>query len=78
MAWIGEKPMDGKWEKLGILGLLLGIIVGCRTPQPNVKPVETPETLNVPPQESRFNSPGLPKEAFNRDDGSKRSLPTSI
>lgn len=64
--------MDGKWGKCGVLGLLLGIVVGCRTPQPNLKPVETPETLNTPPQEARFNSPGMPKEAFNRDDTSKR------
>ncbi|GEM_PF-5023734 len=64
--------MDGKWGKCGFLALLLGIIVGCRTTQPNLKPVETPETLNKPPQEARFNSPGMPKEAFDREDPSKR------
>ena len=64
--------MDGKWGKCGILALMLGIIVGCRTPQPDLKPVETPETLNKPPQEARYNSPGMPKEAFNRDDPKKR------
>jgi len=64
--------MDGKWGTCGVLALLLGTIVGCRTPQPNVKPVDQPEVLNKPPQEARFNSPSMPKEAFNRDDPSKR------
>ena len=64
--------MDGKWGNRGFLALLFGIIVGCRTPQPNLKPVDQPETLNKPPQEARFNNPGMPKEAFERDDASKR------
>jgi hypothetical protein len=64
--------MDGNWGKLGVLGLLLGVMVGCRTTQPNVKPVDGPEVLHAPPQEARFNSPSMPKEAFNRDDPAKR------
>lgn len=64
--------MDGKWGTCGVLALVLGTIVGCRTPQPNLKPVDQPEVLNKPPQEARFNSPSMPKEAFNRDDPSKR------
>jgi hypothetical protein len=64
--------MDGKWGTCGVLALLLGTIVGCRTPQPNLKPVETPEVLNKPPQEARFSSPTMPKEAFQRDDPAKR------
>ena len=63
--------MDGKWAKCGVLALMLGVVVGCRTAHPNLKPIETPETLNTPPQEARFNNPGMPKEAFNRDE-SKR------
>ena len=64
--------MDGKWGKCGVLAVLFGVIIGCRTPQPDLKPVEQPETLNKPPQEARFNNPGMPKEAFQRDDPNKR------
>lgn len=64
--------MDGKWGKLGMLALLLGILAGCRTPPPVVKPEKTPEVLNPPPQEARFDNPGMPKQAFERDDPMKR------
>ena len=64
--------MDGKWGRRGVLAVLLGVVVGCRTPPPVVKPEEQPEVLNKPPQEARFSSPWYPKEAFNRDDPSKR------
>jgi hypothetical protein len=64
--------MDGKWRRIGALGLLLGIVVGCRTVPPNVKPDDGPEVLNKPPMEARYNAPTLPKEAFNREDPSKR------
>jgi hypothetical protein len=65
--------MDGKRGALGamMLALLLGTL-GCRTPQPVVKPPTGPEVLNKPPVDARYNSPGMPKEAFNRDDPSKR------
>ena len=64
--------MDGKWGTCGVLAIFLGTIIGCRTPAPNVKPAEQPEVLNKPPQEARFNSPSMPKEAFHRDDPAKR------
>ncbi len=64
--------MDGKWGKCGLSALLLGLVFGCRTTPPNVKPVDQSEVLNSPPQEARFNQPGMPKEAFNRDDPTKR------
>ncbi|MCI0680750.1 MAG: hypothetical protein L0Y71_01485 [Gemmataceae bacterium] len=64
--------MDGKWGMCGVAALLLGTILGCRTPAPDLKPVETPEVLNKPPQEARFSNPAYPKEAFHRDDPAKR------
>jgi hypothetical protein len=64
--------MDGKWGKLAGVALLLGVIVGCRTAPPIVKPEDQPEVLNRPPQEARFNNPGMAKECFNRDDPTKR------
>ena len=64
--------MDGNWGKFGSLALMVGLLVGCRTPPPNVKPVDTPEVLNKPPQEARFDSPGMPKQAFDREDPMKR------
>jgi hypothetical protein len=64
--------MDGKWGKFGALALLFGLVVGCRTMPPDVKPPETQEALTEPPAEARYNAPGMPKQAFNRDDPTKR------
>jgi len=64
--------MDGKWGRIGALASLLGLLVGCRTVPPNVKPDEAPEVLTKPPMEARYNSSGMPKEAFKRDDPSQR------
>lgn len=64
--------MDGKTGKLGAVALLFALVMGCRTIPPDVKPPETPETLTSPPAEARYNAPGMPKQAFNRDDPSKR------
>jgi hypothetical protein len=72
-AWTyGEIPMDGKWGKIGSLAVLLGLLAGCRNLPPNVKPEESAEVLNPPPLESRYNASSMPKEAFYRDDPSKR------
>jgi len=68
----GEMPMDGKWGKLGASALLLAMVFGCRTVPPDVKPAESPEVLNRPPLEARYNSSAMPREAFNREDPSKR------
>lgn len=65
--------MDGIWGKVGsLLSVGLFLLVGCRTMPPKVKPPEGPEVLNPPPMEARYNAPNLPKQAFNRDDPSKR------
>jgi hypothetical protein len=64
--------MDGKWGKLAAAAVFLGVIVGCRTAPPIVKPDTEPEVLNRPPQEARFNNPGMAKQCFNRDDPTKR------
>lgn len=64
--------MHGKWGKFCVAALLLGVMVGCRTTPPNVKPVAQPEVLYSPPQEGRFNNPTMPKEVLNRDDSSRR------
>jgi hypothetical protein len=64
--------MDGKRGKWGLSALLLALVFGCRTTPPNVKPADQPEVLNRPPQEARFDQPGLPKAAFNQTDPAKR------
>lgn len=50
------------------LAMLMMAMVGCRTPQPVLKPLPTPEVLNPPPNDSRFNNSAYPKAAFNTDD----------
>jgi hypothetical protein len=52
------------WGKLGWLGLVLLIALGCRSTAPNLKPAKMPEVASAPPNEPRYNSPGYPKEAF--------------
>ncbi|MFO0863753.1 MAG: hypothetical protein U0744_03695 [Gemmataceae bacterium] len=60
--------MPGK----GLLGmaavLLLAAIAGCRTPKPELKPLETPEVLAMPPSERRFDSPNYPAAALRKED----------
>lgn len=59
----------------GLLGttaaLLLLAAVGCRTPKPELKPLESPEVLAMPPNENRFDTPRYPKQAFNKEDSLK-------
>ena len=59
--------MRKKWmQSLGMLGLL--VLLGCRTPQPNLKPPTSAEVLATPPADRRYNASVYPKEAFyNRD-----------
>lgn len=59
MQWLG---------RAGVLGGLLVLALGCRTPQPNLKPPTEREVMNAPPSEGRFNTPGYPKEAMKMDD----------
>ena len=63
--------MAGNWGKIGVMSLLLAFAIGCRTPQPNLKPVKEAEGLNPPPSEARYNQPGYPKEAFKTEDPTK-------
>lgn len=58
--------MSAKWGACAILALCLALSAGCRTPQPNLKPEKTPEKLVDPPQEARFDSPGYPKQAWDK------------
>jgi hypothetical protein len=63
--------MRGKWGWIGQLGLLLIFVAGCRTSQPDLKPLPQPEVLNPPPANIRYDS--YPKQAFNVDDPFKRA-----
>ena len=63
--------MRGTWAKMATMGLML-LALGCRTPQPNLKPPIAPEALNTPPTENRYNTSTYPKEAFNNRDPLKK------
>ena len=44
--------------------LFVGLLAGCRTPQPVLKPSPQPEVLAKPPSEARFQSSQYPEVAF--------------
>jgi hypothetical protein len=44
--------------------LFLVLLVGCRTPQPVLKPAPQPEVLAAPPKEARFTNGQYPDVAF--------------
>lgn len=44
--------------------LLIVLVIGCRTPQPELKPGPQPEVLTVPPKEARFNNSQYPDLAY--------------
>jgi len=44
--------------------LIIGLLAGCRTPQPVLKPPPQPEILTKPPAEARFQSSQFPDVAF--------------
>ena len=46
--------------------------LGCRTPQPNLKPLPEPEAFNPPPKEARFETAYFPKAGFPSDDPLKK------
>jgi hypothetical protein len=50
--------------------MLLGL--GCRHTPPNLKPPDTKEALNAPPNERRYDVPNYPKEAFLDRDAIKK------
>ena len=55
-----------KWGSCALLVVCLALSVGCRTPQPVLKPDKVPEKLVSPPQEARYNSPGYPDQAIEK------------
>ena len=65
--------MTAKWGSFLLWFGLLLLTVGCRTPQPNLKPAKAPEVLTDPPREGRFESSSYPKQAF--DDAPRRLDP---
>ena len=57
------------------IAALLGVVLigfGCRHTPPNLKPADTKEALNSPPNERRFNVPDYPKQAFADRDAIKK------
>ena len=58
--------MTAKWGSCAILVICLALLVGCRNTQPNLKPEKTPEKLVDPPQEARYDTPGYPRQAFDK------------
>jgi len=65
--------MNAKWGWIARLGVLLMLlIVGCRTTQPDLKPAKQPEVFNPPSEHANLG--GYPKKAFdNGDELAKRS-----
>jgi hypothetical protein len=63
--------MYAKWGWLTQIGMpVLLFLVGCKTPQPDLKPAKEPEVFNPPPANV---SPNYPPQAFRTDDASKRN-----
>ena len=60
------------WVHFGAVCVLLGLLIGCKSSTPELKPPTQPEEFNAPPAEARFNSPNYPKEALARDDVTKK------
>jgi hypothetical protein len=58
--------MTAKWGSCIILATCLAVMVGCRTPQPVLKPDKEPEQLVSPPPGSRYDTPAYPKQAFDK------------
>jgi hypothetical protein len=44
--------------------LLVTVLLGCRTLNPDLKPPKQPEVLASPPAEARYDSPLMPREAY--------------
>ena len=68
--------MRAAWICNAAAGLMLCVLVGCRTQPPNLKPPDGREELTPPPAEARFNYPSYPKEAFNNRDPLKKLSPS--
>ena len=58
--------MRENWLKLVAWTGFLLILIGCRSPRPNVKPPYTIEQYNKPPEEARYNNfPTYPKDSLD-------------
>jgi len=66
--------MTAKWGSCAMLAICLAILAGCRTAQPDLKPVDIDkERFAGPPMEGRYESSAYPKAAFDTPtDPSKR------
>ena len=58
--------MTAKWGTCIILAICLAVMAGCRTQQPVLKPDKEREQLVSPPPGSRYDTPALPKQAFDK------------
>lgn len=70
----GDRPMTAKWGICAIAALCLALTLGCRSPQPILKPEKIPEKLVEPPQEARYDTPGYPKQAYDKLADPSRSV----
>jgi hypothetical protein len=67
-----------KWGSyLCLLGFLT-LAMGCRTPQPNLKPPNSPEVLTVPPNEAKYATSQYPEKAYDRPDINRTSLDQAL
>ena len=65
--------MKAHWGRFAWLAMVvLLVLVGCRTAQPDLKPAKQDEVFNPPPDTTNLS--GYPKQAFNNrnDDGPSR------
>ena len=63
--------MRKTWLQVVAMGMML-VALGCRTPKPVLKPAPVEEALNIPPSEKRYDTSVYPKEAFNKNDPTRR------
>jgi hypothetical protein len=61
-----------RWGWLGCVVVMLLVLVGCKTPQPDLKPPPAEEKFTAPPADSRYNT--YPKQAFNDDPFKKAAI----
>jgi hypothetical protein len=58
--------MTAKWGSCIALAICLALLVGCRSSQPDLKPKVAAQKLVEPPQDARYDSPGYPKQAYDK------------
>jgi hypothetical protein len=58
--------MTAKWGCCAILVVCFALMIGCRTPQPNLKPEKEPEKLVAPPPDGKYDSSNYPAQAFDK------------